>query len=51
MLFEDKVEKYNDRFWDVRRDIEMVILEFEDVCLIEENVLWVMKFDFIYFVN
>lgn len=51
MLFEDKVEKYNDRLRDVRRDIETVILEFEDVRPTEENVLRAMKSDLIHFAN
>lgn len=51
MLFEDKVEKYNDRLRDVRRDIETVILEFEDVRPTEENVLRAIKSDLIHFAN
>uniref|UniRef100_A0A8W8P6S9 Uncharacterized protein n=1 Tax=Magallana gigas TaxID=29159 RepID=A0A8W8P6S9_MAGGI len=51
MLFKDKVEKYNDRLRDVRRDIETVILEFEDVRPTEENVQSAMKSDLIHFAN
>lgn len=53
MLFEERVEhySYNEKLHDIRRDIDSVILEFEDVQPTDKNVVQATKTDLIHLVR
>ncbi|XP_061170883.1 uncharacterized protein LOC133180355 [Saccostrea echinata] len=51
MLFEEKVDHYNNRLRSVRRDIDSVILEFEDAKPTDKNIVRAMRADLIQFMQ